>query len=161
MHDLTAYLSGSGDWQLNYLVGQSAELANDRRRYPQQYELFLPDQSPQTVTALDDRLAVTFTATAGTYRLKGNLDGPVARGFSVNFPPEASRLERATPESLDAALGEARYRIMSGNEQIERELADVRVGREFYPHLILLAALVLALEQLMANMFYRPQAVTN
>jgi hypothetical protein len=157
MHDLTAYLAGSGDWQLNYLVGESAELANDRRRYPQRYELFLPDQAPQSVTSLDDRLAVNFTSAAGTYRLKGTLDGPVSRGFSVNYAPDASRLQRAEVSLLDAALGEDRYRLLTGSQQIERELTDVRVGREFYPHLLVLAALVLALEQLMANLFYRPQ----
>ena len=161
LHDLTAYLTGSGDAKLNYLVGESAELPNDRRRYPPRYELFLPQQAPQTVTAQDDALSFTFTAAAGTYRLKGMLEGPVSRGFSVNYPPEASRLERVEEATLQLALGDDRYRILSGSEEIQRELADVRVGREFYPHLLLLAALVLGLEQLMANMFYRPQPVVQ
>jgi hypothetical protein len=83
------------------------------------------------------------------------------RGFSVNLPPEISRLERAKPNEVVASLGGDRTRIARTQEEIELRVGLGRVGRELFPALIVAVAVVLAAEQLLANRFYKsgPSAI--
>ena len=46
-------------------------------------------------------------------------------------------------------------------EEIEFGVRNKRIGQEFYPFLIMLLALVLALEQTLANRFYRKEPATE
>ncbi|MFV1967056.1 MAG: BatA domain-containing protein [Pirellulaceae bacterium] len=155
------YLSGSGESHLNYLTGETAVLANDPDDHPQRYQLFTPREEPQEVTARDGRLVVKFTERPGAYRLKGNRGGPIVRGFAVNLPPEASDLSRLPREELDRLLGENRYQLARSREEIVREVGETRVGREFYPYLIAMLAVMLALEYLLGNRFYRRHDVDS
>ena len=105
--------------------------------------------------ARDGQLTVNTTDTAGTYRLKGEQDGPVSRGFSVNLPARASLLERTDKEYFDKLFGEDRYQLARNRDQILREQGHQRAGREFFPLLMAVLAITLILEQLLANRFYR------
>ena len=80
------------------------------------------------------------------------------RGFSVNLPPSATDLTRVTTAELDAKLGADRYQLARSHDEIDREVGEARVGREFYPLLMLALAGVLALEQLLSNRFYGAKA---
>ena len=51
-------------------------------------------------------------------------------------------------------LGAERYQFARRRDEIERVQGAQRVGREFYPFLIALLALVVGLEHLLANRFY-------
>ena len=74
---------------MNLLTGQTAVLQNDRDAMPVEYRLFSPrDEEPLRVIASDNSVRYKFTDMPGTYRLKGQLNGPVTRGFSVNLAPE-------------------------------------------------------------------------
>jgi hypothetical protein len=94
VNEMLRYLVDTGGTKLNYTAGETAVLPNARDRHPERYQLFTPLGQPQEVTAVDGRIAVRFTEYPGAYRLKGNRGGPVIRGFSVNLPESASRLER-------------------------------------------------------------------
>jgi hypothetical protein len=76
------------------------------------------------------------------------------RGFCVNLPPSASDLQRATPAQLDAAIGADRYRMFRSREEMEPGIDAQRRGREFYAPLILMVALLLIMERVLANRFY-------
>jgi hypothetical protein len=94
----------------------------------------------------------------GAYRLKGKLsdDGPVVtRGFCVNLSPQATDLTPAAPGRLDELLGPDRYQLARNREEINREIGEARIGREFYPYLLTMLAVVMALEYLLSNLFYR------
>ncbi len=80
-------------------------LANRADQDPSRYLLFTPGGETQPVQTRDDKLTISTTETPGIYRLKGERDGPVMRGFSVNLPASASRLERTTPEQSGHGLG--------------------------------------------------------
>lgn len=155
VNEMLGYLVGSGGTRLNYTAGETAVLPNNRDRHPERYQLFTPLDQPQEVAASDGRIVVRFTEYPGAYRLKGNRGGPVIRGFSVNLPPSASRLERIDRSQLDELLGEGRYHFARSQDEIVLGVGQARLGREFYPLLIALVALVLGLEHLLANRFYK------
>lgn len=149
------YVARLGEGRLNYLAGETVVLQNDAQRHPQTYQAFTPNGEVQTVAARDDAVTIRFNDRPGTYRLRGNADGPVVRGFSSNLPPTATDLARLPVTELDELLGEDRYQLARNREEIHRVVGQQRVGQEMYPYVILLLAAALALEQLLANRFYR------
>ena len=151
------YLVKQGKSKLNYLVGDVAVLPNDPDRDPQRYVLFPPnDDAPRTKPARRGAIRHQTTSAPGAYRLKGNRgESSVVRGFSVNVPAAASDLTQIDRKTLDEILGENNYQFARNREEIDRSQDESRVGREFYADLILLLVLVLGLEQVLANRFYR------
>jgi hypothetical protein len=153
-NEMMLYLVGGAQSPLNYAAGETAELLNDPQQHPERYELFPPTPDPREAAAQDGRLTVRFLDSAGVYRLKGSRGGPVLRGFSVNLPPEATDLTRAAPEQLDAALGEGRYQLAGTRDDFRRKIGLARQGREFFPFLLVVLAVVMGLEYALANRFY-------
>jgi hypothetical protein len=149
------YVARLGEGRLNYQVGETVVLHNDVERHPQRYQAFSPDAEVQDVAARDDAVTIRFNERAGTYRLRGNLAGPVVRGFSSNLPAAATDLTRLPPAVLDDFLGEGRYQFARNREEIHRAVGQQRVGQEMYPYVVLLLAALLAFELLLANRFYR------
>ncbi len=107
------------------------------------------------VTAHQDVLTVRVTDRPGAYRLKGFRGGPVTRGFSVNLTPGESDLRRLSLDQLESMLGKDRYQLARNRDEIVLEVGHARVGREFYPYLMALLVIVVGLEHLFSNRFYR------
>ncbi len=153
------YLVGSGEERLNYLVGQRAALRLEEAQTQSVFALSAPDgNEAATLTAdqINHLVSVPATSAAGNYRIRaGGTEGGVDRGFSANTPLAATELERLKPEDLDALLGAGRYRLTHGRDEIDRSVTVGRVGRELFPLLIVLVAIALGLEHLLANRFYR------
>jgi hypothetical protein len=76
-------------------------------------------------------------------------------GFSVNLPLAATQLERISEPELKEWFGDFKFRLAREREQIEREVSTNRVGHELFPLLIALVAVLLGLEHVLANRFYR------
>jgi len=149
------YLVGANATVRNYSAGDRATLGEREPLDPSAYYLFTPEGgSPQQVTPLDGVLTIRFTDKPGTYRLKPT-SGGMPQGFSVNLPASASRLARRAEQHLDTLLGENRYQLARSQEAIEREIGIARIGREFFPTLMLVVALVLGMEHTLANRFYK------
>ena len=68
-------------------------------------------------------------------------------------PPAAAPI--AAPAVLDQILGAERYKLARNRDEIERDVGESRVGREFYPYLVVVFVLVLGLEHVLSNRFYR------
>jgi hypothetical protein len=64
-------------------------------------------------------------------------------------------LARAAPDRLNEVLGSGRFRLAKNRDEITRDVGEARIGREFYPYLLVLLAVVLGLEHLFSNRFYR------
>jgi hypothetical protein len=116
----------------------------------------------QTVDERQRALIVTSTDDPGNYRARagGSAKG-VDLGFSVNLPQEATSLERASDEDLKAAFGDFPFRLARGRDEIDRSVSAARIGQELYPYLIVIVALVLGGELLLANRFYRSDYQTE
>ncbi len=155
VREMMLYLVGSYGATLNLHAGEAAVLPNDEAIYPHRYQLFTPLDQPQDVIARDGRLSVRFTDHPGAYRLRGQKNGPLVRGFAVNLSGDASDLTRITTERLDEILGKDRYQLAHNQDEIDRAVGNDRVGSEFYPLLALLLAAALGLEHVLANRFYK------
>ena len=155
VNEMMLYLVSAGTVRLNYFSGEPAAVPFQPQSDPNRFQVFPPHGEPYEVRAGDDSLTLRFTELPGNYYLKGNRGGVVQRGFSVNLPEQASDLTRANVADIERILGRGRLRILRQWEQIEREQGQQRVGREFYPLLMVLAAVLFGVESLFANRFYR------
>ncbi len=157
-NEMLLYLVGSGEERLNYTVGQRAVLRLTDEQVQATYSLTTPDGTAANLTPDQaNRLVSVPTLTAaGNYRVQaGGSAGGFDRGFSANIPLPATELTRLKPEALDELLGKGRFHLAHSREEIDRNVSAGRVGRELYPLLIVLVALALGLEYLLANRFYR------
>ncbi len=159
-NELMAYLVGSGSEELNYRAGQTASLELAADRMAASYLLTGPDGNQARVApdVKQHRLMITSTELPGNYRVQagGPADG-VDRGFSVNLSADQTRLERWSDKDLAQFFGTYPHRIARGKDQIEINVHTGRVGRELFGVLILAAGVVLGLEHVLANRFYRKE----
>lgn len=160
VNDLFRFLAEqSGQSRLNYLAGERVWLPNSSLEQPVRYQLFAPQSQPYEVTAFSNRLSIQSTAVIGAYRLKGDRDGPVVRGFCMNLPKDAGDLLRTDQKNLDDWFGMEGYQYVRSREEIEFGVRESRQGQELYPFLIVLLALLLGLEQTLSNRFYKTPAI--
>lgn len=140
--------------KLNYQVGDVVTLRNDGAQFPAEYQLFTPTADLQQVQTVENRLQVSFIPTPGAYRLKGQQDGPVLKGFAVNSLEAFSDLQRLEQTQLDSKLGQDSYQLARNQEDISFGVRQRRIGQEFFSILILLVIVLFVLEHLMASRFY-------
>ena len=158
MHKTGDYLVGSGEQQLNYFAGQMAVLLLGSDKPFQSYLLSGPDKVEMRLgpDLKQNALVVTATDRPGNYRVQaGGTSGGVDRGFSVNLAAEQAQLDRISEQQLKEVFGPLPYRLARSRDQIDRDISVGRVGREVFPWLIALLAVVLACEHVLANRFYR------
>src|SRR5690606_38976989 len=94
-------LAGAYREQMNYEVGAQVALSNDPLAWPSRYDLYTPQGQLRRVAATEGHFALGEFDSAGTYRLRGQHGGPIARAFSVNIPEAHTRLQRMTRDDLD------------------------------------------------------------
>ncbi len=157
-NELTLYLVGSRDEQLNYLPAQTAVLRLEPGERLSTYNLFTPrgDSLRRNLPPQQTSIIESTTTQVGNYRLEaGGAQGGVRRGFSVNLPTDATRLDRVSRDDLKAYFGSLSVRVATTREQIERDVSTQRVGHELFGLLIGVVAIVLGCEHVLANRFYR------
>ncbi len=159
VNGMMSYLVGGSREQLNYLAGQTAVLPVDEQNRQRTYVLTAPGNVKSTLSAdlKQHALVVTTAEQPGNYRIQagGRTEG-VDRGFSVNLAPEQTQLDRSEEKQLFGLFGSFKDIVSLSRDHIDRSVSMARVGRELYPSLIFLVALVLAMEYLVANRFYKP-----
>lgn len=157
LNGITSFLVQRDVGSLNVKVGQSVSFSNDPREYPETYQVFSPAaQKPPSKLNSDGKLRYRFTDSPGHYRLKGIFNEQVLlRGFSANLDLAATDLTRIGPDKLDSFLGHQRYQLAQQKSEIVRQQGTTRRGMEFYPLLMLMMMVVLVVEYLMSNRFYK------
>ena len=107
---------------------------------------------------IDEQLhavVVTSTEAPGNYLVQaGGGATALELGFSVNLPSDVTRLEHASDEEIKAIFGDTPFRLAHNRDEIDRNISAGRVGSELFPYLIVLLAIFLAGEQVLANRFY-------
>ena len=154
---LGPFLAG-GNEQLNYLAGQTAVLGLNPQHSFQSYVLTAPDRTESRVTPdlKQQVLVVPFTDQLGNYRVQaGGTAGGVDRGFSVNLPAEQTRLERISQGELAQHFGPVPVRIARNREEIDLDFGPGGGIWHLFPILVFAAAVVLGLEHVTANRFYK------
>ncbi len=172
MDGLSSYLVGSTDGQLNYYAGQTAVLHLDPAQRITSYLLTAPPREAadpresrvseeplrRSVDLKQQAIVESSTERPGNYRVRAGgetSESRIDRGFSINLPPEASDLTRIDKEQLAKIFGKFDFRLAASREEVVRDIGENRVGREMFPLLIFLVALVLGAEHILANRFYR------
>jgi hypothetical protein len=155
VYEMVRNLVSSSQTRLNLLAGETAVLPNDPAEYPDRYQLFTPLDQPQDVLAKAGNVTIRFTEQPGAYRLRGQKNGPLVRGFAVNLAGDTSDLSRLSRAQLTELLGADRFHLARSKDELNRAVGADRIGSEFYPLLAVLLACLLGMEQLLANRFYR------
>jgi hypothetical protein len=156
-NQIATYLAGSSERQWNYLAGQTAVLQLDASAKHRSYLLSTPGGLgyPVTPDLKRHELAVTATDQVGNYRVQAGGSKGVDLGFSVNYAPDQTRLDRLSDKELAGLFGPVKYQLARTREQLDRNMSVGRVGRELFPLLIVIVAVILGLEMLVSNRFYR------
>ena len=154
------YLVGQADQHVNFAAGETVVWHRNTPSEPNRYILFTPDNSWHDLHAVADELRIGLTDDPGTYRLV-SADGTSRGGFSVNLSADSTDLRRTEPEHLDELFGHDGYTLVRTRSEIVRKQGEARAGKEFFPYVGLLLAIVLGVEQLLANRFYDRAGVKN
>lgn len=161
MNQIVGYLAQSDNATLTFEAGETVSLHLPPSQRVSSFVLYQPDGQSlrRTLPPGDDAIRISTTRNLGNYRVSsGGTTGELKRGFSINVSPDVSRLERVDPEELLAALPDKQVHLANTLEDVERYVDIGRSGRELFPLLITLVALVWGSEHLLANRFYREAA---
>jgi hypothetical protein len=100
-------------------------------------------------------LTVTQAVTPGNYMLVGD-DGKWIASFSVNLPPEESQLARIPPERIEELFGPGAVLPLGHGTSLREALqGHWKQPLELFPWLMIVVLLALAVENFLANRFYR------
>lgn len=158
---MTDYLVGSDTRTLNYVAGRVVSAPLPRRNDLATYVLAPPsgDPLPQTLSPGQQEIVITNTDQVGNYRIQsGGEAARLDRGFSVNAAGDVGQLSRAPFDTIATALGRDRVELATSRRSLSNRINLGSVGRELYPWLIALVALVLGCEQWFADRFYKSTA---
>jgi len=159
MNGLTSYLAGR-DEALNYFSQETAVVRLDPAKRFETYLVVRRDgDDPPLRIAADlkrNLLSVPITDRPGNYLVQaGGTEEGVSRGFSVNLPAGSDAIRRLDESQQTAIFGDAPHDVTRSFDQLRREANPDRSGRELFPILISVVAVVLGMEQVLANRFYR------
>jgi len=146
----------------NYLVGESVTIPLPKSRDFSHY-LFRTPGLEQTGGDLEPgakRLPLGELKQAGTYDVRSQPPG-YRVAFAANISENESDLTRLTSGDFIDLFGEGRFGIARSLEELEPVVRSRRLGHEMASLLLLLAALLFALEQFIANRFYQDDLNEN
>lgn len=146
----------------NVVAGGPATLHIGRRDLP---TAVVRTPGGDTFPAAIDRTRGTVTVTAtrepGNYSVRagGEAEG-VADGFSANLDPSATDFRRLSAEDLARVLG-PEPRLARTEDELVRDVKLDRIGSELFGWLIVLAAVAMAADWIVANRFYKPRETAD
>ena len=115
------------------------------------------DEFPAAIDPQQRTVTVSATREPGNYRLLAGGDvGGFRGGFSANLPSAATDCRRLQADEAVELFG-ADTPVARTGDEIVREVALERVGTELSGWLIILVAMVMAGDWMVANRFYAPR----
>lgn len=142
--------------RLNYRVGKNVVLHEDPQGELDRFLMFPPrDEEPSEITIENDKIRYRFTDSAGSYRLKPIGSVSNRRGFSANIQRGQTDLLQVDEKVLDSILGKNRYKMAKSRQEIIRQQSYVREGKKFFSLLITVFGVIMVMEFVMSNRFYR------
>jgi len=139
----------------NVVAGRPVTLRLGRRDLPTAI-VHTPtgDDFPVAIDRSRGTVTVTATLEPGSYTVRagGGQEG-VADGFSVILDPTTTDFRRLSPEQLRETFGPDQ-RLARTEEELVRDVNLERIGTELFGWGIILAALAMAADWILANRFY-------
>lgn len=162
-HLTVGYLAGDAtDGNFNYQSGQTVPVALPASgRFPT-YTIQGPGlEGTDTIAQRPERqseLLLSRPTLPGNYKVYGE-DGAPVGAFSLNVAADECQLGRVPRESIEELLGPGAVLALDRSEDLQHALQK-RWSQplELMPVLLILLLLLLALENLLANLFYRRDA---
>jgi len=161
MNQTVAYLSGTTEEGLNFEAGPDVRLPIDAARRSKNYIVSDPDRKPSdrlSPPSGSDTLVIVAPQQVGNWSVtSAGTDGKgETTGFSVN--PPVTEMQFVPMEAADLNKifgGKDKYALASDPESLDKVVSTVRVGRELFPWLMMLIMIVVSVEGVLANRFYR------
>jgi hypothetical protein len=159
--DLTVpYLAGTTTEQLNPEAGDNALLSLGTSSRFTNFVLTGPDPkvAPQAIpSSSSDFLEVTAPQGIGQWSVKAVAPDKTVRelGFSVNVPRAESQYTPLGRPDLDTIFGKQGYRLAEDKESEVTQVALGYLGFELFPWMMFLILIVVSLENVLANTFYK------
>jgi hypothetical protein len=115
------------------------------------------DTFPAAIDRTRGTVTITATLEPGNYSVRaGGEAAGVTDGFSANLDASATDFRRLAAEDLARVLGPG-HRLARTADELVRDVKLDRIGTELFSWLIVLAAVVMAADWIVANRFYRPR----
>jgi hypothetical protein len=154
------YLAGASGEALNYEAGEPVSLHLEPTVRYKSFSLVGPDGKASELQApvSRDTLEVPLPQPQpGQWTVKAMAEGdrPGALGFSLNVPRSESEFEPLKTEQLDTIFGKGGYVFAEDAGRLKDVEATERYGFEAFPFLMFLILIVVTLENLLANTFYK------
>ncbi len=154
----TGYLAGDADTpNFNYLCGQTVTVPAPASATPL-FTLIGPGITDVRVPRArgENVLRITQAVLPGNYAVFDPDTRQRIASFSLNLPPEETQLDRVPVEQIESLLGSGSVLTVD----YKTSLADALHGHwqeplELFPLLMIVLLIVLAVENLLANKFYR------
>lgn len=162
---LADYLAGGADAvNYNFTCGQTVPIALPvSPRFPT-YTLAGPGLSGAVViprAANQNELKLTQAVQPGFYTLT-SADGTWSTGFSMNVPGGEANLARVPADQIEAVFGPSSILPIGHNISMKDALQNHWTQPvDLYPWLMILLLLALAVENLLANRFYKSEPVVQ
>jgi hypothetical protein len=152
------YVLGARDERQNFQLGDDVRFWLPRTTGATTYQLDGPQRGSGEIKEADTQLAASEARRQGNYHLSTGAGW--SRHFSMNLRPEETNLLAGGPSvsEIEELFGPDSLRSMQDGPDL-REIARALLGHvpktELLPYLMLALLVFLALENLLANRFYR------
>ncbi|MDR1962998.1 MAG: VWA domain-containing protein [Planctomycetaceae bacterium] len=154
---IAKYLIGVGEQRYNFVAGEPVVLRPNLETLPLTCLLGTPSGKSIRLTPDQVRreIAVSAVSEAGNYRIRsGGAQESLDTGFSVNFAGDSTNLQKIDKATLDQILGEGNYRLAKTPREVELGIARRRIGQELYAVVMLILAILFAVEYVFSNRFF-------
>ena len=154
------YLAGTSTDQLNFEAGDNVLLALGPNPSFQSFLVTGPDaKNTESLkpSATNDYLEILSPELLGqwTVTAKDAENRQTQLGFSLNAPRTESLLASLETQELDTIFGKGGYALAEDVKELQKVVGEVRFGTELFPWLMMLILIVVTLENLLANTFYK------
>jgi hypothetical protein len=152
------YLSGATGEQLNFEAGENVLLRLDPTARLTNFVITGPDQKPKALPSPSgEYLEVPAPNALGLWMVKGTTadNRSASMGFSVNAPRGESRFAHLEKSDLDVIFGKDGYLLAEDAAAHQEKEKLTRYGYEVFPWLMFLILMIVTLENILANTFYK------
>jgi hypothetical protein len=160
MNETVPYLAGTSNEQLDFEAGENVLLFLGPGARYQSFLLMGPDtKTPDSLapSATSDYLEIVAPQMLGqwTVMAKDAENHQTRLGFSLNPPRSESQFVPLETKELDTIFGKDGYALAEDATTLQKYQDTVRVGNELFPWLMMLILIIVTLENLLANTFYK------
>jgi hypothetical protein len=157
------YLAGTSSESLNFEAGENVLLSLGPGVHYQSFllthdEKKITDSLPPSANSQDLQIIAPQFLGQWTVTAKDADDRQTTLGFSLNPPVSESQFVPLEPKELDTIFGKDGYALAQDTTKIKEIIGNARVGHEIFPWLMMLILIIVTLENLLANTFYKESA---